>query len=59
MPNDLVIVEWYSFERFPRIRHAVAVQRVQAVQWLLRNLPITIHEVDPELLHEQRSGSPR
>jgi hypothetical protein len=51
-PKTPVIVEWYTYERIPHIRHAAIVTAAQAAAWEFRGMKIITHYIDP-LLHKE------
>ena len=50
--TDLVIVEWYTYERIPRSRHAIVTMRKEALKWIRGGARITLHELLPEVAKE-------
>lgn len=55
-----VIVEWFTYERIPRTRHAIVVPRVQAEWWLAQGADMEVHRVPvwlvDEVLRERSAG---
>lgn len=50
--NTPVIVEWYTFERFPRVHHALIMTYANALDWQRKGIQIVFGKVDPLLYPE-------